>query len=350
MERFLSFNIQIRNMHVQVPYLNKEISLEKYLFSVLESHMEKTPYWKRNLNQKIIEDTVIDNLDETLYNLSKLEVDQNLLSTKWLDFKPINLKYSRTSFSSGTTGPQKNCKWSMSYINDLAKYLHYHLSLQGIQIQSAILQGPTSVYKDVNERLVDLFGGDPYFVGLRVEGIKPIMEDAARKGPQELIRVVKEYFAPEIEKTKIILKNDDNVNFMRSAWMMLASFEKFFGNKRNIDTVMVSGLGYSPQNHEMLLQKFKNVIPSYGYFAFGDALGKYSNGNIDYYPPFPHAIFGVIKEDGEIAKYGEEGNPLFVIARPDLFLVLKESNEFVRRARPVDEFNWDGIRNPYRKI
>ncbi|MGC8812590.1 MAG: hypothetical protein ACP5O8_03350 [Candidatus Aenigmatarchaeota archaeon] len=97
-------------------------------------------------------------------------------------------------------------------------------------------------------------------------------------------------------------------------------------------------------------QKFREVIPSYGYFAFGDALGLYKNGSLSYYPAFPYTIFSVAKENGEIAKYGEEGNPLFVIARKDLFLVLKENNEFARRAQPAEKFFWDGIRNPCRRI
>jgi hypothetical protein len=29
---------------------------------------------------------------------------------------------------------------------------------------------------------------------------------------------------------------------------------------------------------------------------------------------------------------------------------LKESNEFARRAPPTEKFEWDGIRNPYRRI
>jgi hypothetical protein len=206
------------------------------------------------------------------------------------------------------------------------------------------------VYKDINEGMINLLGRIPYFVGLRVEGIKPIMEKAMAKGLEEMIKVVKEYFAPEIEKTRRFLEHDEDINFMRSAWMMLAPFELFFGDKKNIETVMISGLGYNQQNHEMLKQKFKTVIPSYGYFAFGDALGKYENGNLSYYPAFPYTIFTVVKENGEIAKYGEEGNPLFVVARPDLLLVLKESNEFAIRALPTEKFLWDGIRNPYRRL
>jgi hypothetical protein len=161
------------------------------------------------------------------------------------------------------------------------------------------------VYKDINEGMINLLGGIPYFVGLRVEGIKPIMEKAMAKGLEEMIKVVKEYFAPEIEKTRRFLEHDENINFIRSAWMMLAPFELFFGDKRNVDIVMISGLGYNQQNHEMLKQKFKTVIPSYGYFAFGDALGRYENGNLSYYPAFPYTIFTVVKENREIAKYGE---------------------------------------------
>jgi hypothetical protein len=335
-------------MEHQIPWENRKIDLEAYLCDILEYHRLTTPYWQKRLTPKLIEETVTSNLEETLYNLSKLEVDQNLLRTDWLSFKPINLKNVKCSFSSGTTGPQKYCLWSEDYIRKQAEYDSYYLRDKGIK--NAIIQGPTSVYKDINEGMINLLGGIPYFVGLRVEGIKPLMEKAAAKGPEEMIKVIKEYFAPEIEKTRRFLEHDEDINFMRSAWMMLAPFELFFGDKRNVDTVMVSGLGYNQKNHEMLKQKFKTVIPSYGYFAFGDALGKYENGNLSYYPAFPYTIFTVVKENGEIAKYGEEGNPLFVVARLDLLLVLKESNEFAGRAPPTEKFEWDGIRNPYRRI
>jgi len=331
-----------------VPWENRKIDLEAYLCDMLEYHRLNTPYWQKRLTPKLVEETVTSNLEETLYNLSKLEVDQNLLRTDWLSFKPRDLKNVKCSFSSGTTGPQKYCLWSEDYVRKQAEYSSYYLRDKGIK--NAIIQGPTSVYKDINEGMINLLGGIPYFVGLRVEGIKPLMEKAMAKGPEEMIKVVKEYFAPEIEKTRRFLEHDEDINFMRSAWMMLAPFELFFGDKRNIDTVMISGLGYNQQNHEMLKQKFKTVIPSYGYFAFGDALGKYENGNLSYYPAFPYTIFTVVKENGEIAKYGEEGNPLFVVARPDLLLVLKESNEFARRVPPTEKFEWDGIRNPYRRI
>ncbi|MEM2293107.1 MAG: hypothetical protein QXX41_07500 [Nitrososphaerota archaeon] len=266
-----------------------------------------------------------------------------------MDFKPKGLTKAKCSFSSGTTGPQKYCIWSEDYIKRLANYISHYVGKQ-VKIKHAIIQGPNNVYKDFNELAINILGGLPYFVGLRVEGTKPLLEKAVEKGPQEIIRVFKEYFGPEIEKTKRFLEYDANINFMRSAWMMLAFFEQFFGHKRNVDTVMVSGLGYAPSNHQLLQQKFKTVIPSYGYFAFGDALGKYTNGNLDYHPAFPYAIFTVINEKGEIVKYGEEGNPLFVIARPDLFLVLKESNEYAIRTQPKEEFPWDGIRNPRRNV
>ena len=337
-------------MEVFIPYENRKINVETYLLDVLQFHLESTPYWQRNLTKRKIDELVSSDFKETVYNLSRLEVDQDLLRTRWQEFRPRNLKNTRLSFSSGTTGPQKYCLWSEDYIEKQANYLAYYLSKRGIKLKNAIIQGPTSIYKEVNEKLVNKLGGDPYFVGLRVEGLKPIIEDAAKKGEKELIKVLKEYFAIEIQKTKRLLEYDQDINFMRSAWMMLAFFEEFYGDKQNIKIVMTSGLGYSPQNHETLKQKFERVIASYGYFAFGDALGKYVNGNLDYYPAFPYAIFTVIKEDGEIAKYGEEGHPLFIIARKDLLLILKENNETAKRVGPTEEFPWDGIRNPKRKI
>ena len=219
-----------------------------------------------------------------------------------------------------------------------------------MKINNAIIQGPASVYKDVNEGVVNKFGGVPYFLPIPVGSIrKQELEYALKAGKEETIKLMKKYFGNVIENTRRFLERDKKINFMRSASVFLAYFEDLFGD-RKLDGVMVSGLGYSPQQHEFLKTKFKNVFPSYGYFAFGDALGKYTNGNLDYYPAFPYAMFTVIREDGELAKYGEEGNPLFVIARPDLFLVLREANEYVVRTPPTDEFKWDGIRNPYRKI
>jgi len=335
-------------MKFHVPYERKKVDVEEYLLGVLKFHSMETPYWRGRLTPKLVEELVSSSFEETVYNLSRLVVDQNLLRTGWMDFKPRGLADAKCSFSSGTTGPQKYCLWSMDYVEKQAKYLHYYLARMGVKIRNAVIQGPTSVYKDVNERVVQLFSGTPYFVGLRVEGLKPVIEDAARKGPAEMIRVVAEYFAPEIEKTRRFLEFDGEINFMRSAWMMLAPFEQFFGEKRNIEAVMTSGLGYTAQNHELLKQKFKTVIPSYGYFAFGDALGKYANGNLDYYPAFPYTIFEVVKPNGEPAKYGEKGNPLFIIARKDLFLVLKEENEKAEKAPPTDEHPWNGIRNPQR--
>ncbi|MGB9693878.1 MAG: hypothetical protein ACPLYF_03450 [Fervidobacterium sp.] len=337
-------------MKTFVPYENKEIDIETYLYNILEHHSRNTPYWQKKLTPKMIEEIVSSSMEETIYNLSKLEVDQSSLRTDWMSFKPKNLKNAKCSFSSGTTGPQKYCIWSEGYIEKQAKYLSHYISKRGIKIKNAVIQGPTSVYKDVNERFINKIGGTPYFVGLRVEGLKPIIEKAAAKGQEEVIKVVKEYFEPEIEKTRRFLEHDKEINFMRSAWMMLAPFEIFFGDKRNIETVMVSGLGFTQQHHQMLKQKFENVIPSYGYFAFGDALGRENNGNLDYYPAYPYAIFTTVKNDGEIAKYGEEAHPLFIIARKDLLLVLKEEKEFTKRTPPSEEFPWDGIRNPYRTV
>ncbi len=336
-------------MQFYIPYEDRKIDFEAYLLEVLNFHFRETPYWRRRLSPHVIDEVICNNLDETLHNLSEFEVDQNLLRTGWMNFKPKGLSGVKCSFSSGTTGPQKYCLWSEDYIQKQAEYLHYYFGKIGFRMGNAVIHGPSSVYKDVNERFVQLSGGTPYFVGLRVEGLKPIIENAACKGTEELIRVVNEYFAPEIEKTRRFLENDEEINFIRSAWMMLASFETFFGEKRNIKAVMTSGLGYTPQNHKLLTQKFKHVIPSYGYFAFGDALGIYINGNLDYYPAFPYAIFTVIKEDGEIAKHGEKGNPLFIIARKDLFLVLKENNETAEKTQPTDNYPWNGIRNPQRK-
>jgi hypothetical protein len=335
-------------MKVSIPYENRDIDVGDYLSGILEYHARNTPYWSSRLTKAKIDDLISSDFSETVQRLLCLEVPQEILRTNWLDFKPRPLTNVTCSFSSGTTGPQKYCVWSKDYCTQHSLYPKYYLSQRGIKIRNAVIQGPASVYKDVNEKLVNRFGGVPYFVGLRVEGIKPVLDGAAKKGPDEIIRVIREYFDIEIEKTRRFLDHDSNINCMRSAWMLLAAFEIFFGDKRNIDTAIVSGFGYTPQNHEMLKAKFKNIVHSYGYFAFGDALGVEKDGNLDYYPSFPYAMATVVKDNGEIAAYGEQGHPVFIVARRDLFLVLKEDNEWAVRVAPTKGFNWDGIRNPYR--
>ena len=335
---------------ISVPYENRIADPAEHLSDILEYHRKNTPYWSEKLRNTKIDNLISSDIDTTLQALSSLEVPQHRLRTDWTDFKPRRLVNARCSFSSGTTGPQKYCLWSQDYCTRHPLYHKHYLSQRGIKIRNAVLHGPSSVYKDINERLVNSFGGTPYFVGLRVEGVKPVLDSAAKKGPDEIIRVVKEYFEIEIEKTRRFLDHDTNINCMRSAWMLLAPFEVFFGDKRNIDTVIVSGLGYTPQNHQMLKSKFKNVVHSYGYFAFGDALGVEKDGNLDYYPSFPYAIAAVVKENGELAAYGEQGHPVFIVARRDLFLVLKEDKEWATRVPPTQGFNWDGIRNPYRPV
>jgi len=333
-----------------IPYENTNIDIHDYLTQTIEHHQKATPYWQQRLTRGSRTNIAGSNVEEMLSNLVRLEVDQTVLRSNWLGFKPVATENMTCSFSSGTTGPQKYCLWAEHYIQTMANYLHYYISKRHISVGNAIIQGPSSVFKPVNERMVNKFHGIPYFVGLRVEGIKPVLDDALKKGQAEIVRVIKDYFAPEIEKTDTFLRNDPSITFMRSAWMMLAPFEIFFGDKRNIDTVMVSGLGYTPDNHQMLKGKFKNVIHSYGYFAFGDALGVEKDGNLDYYPSFPYAIATVVKDNGEIADYGQQGHPVFIIARRDLFLVLKEDKEWAVRVPPTEGFNWDGIRNPYRSV
>lgn len=335
---------------VFIPYENRNIEPGEYLAGILEYHAKNTPYWSARLTKAKIHSLISADLDATVQALTTLKVPQDVLRTNWIDFKPRRLSNVKCSFSSGTTGPQKYCAWSEDYCKQHSLYHKYYLSERGIRIRNAVIQGPSSVYKDINEKLVNRFGGIPYFVGLRVEGIKPVLDNAAQKGPGEILKVVRDYFEIEIEKTRRFLDYDSNINCMRSAWMMLAPFEILFGDKRNIDTVIVSGLGYTPQNHETLKNKFKNVIHSYGYFAFGDALGIEKDGNLDYYPSFPYAMATVVKENGEMAAYGEQGHPVFIVARRDLFLVLKEDKEWAIRVPPARDFGWDGIRNPYRSV
>ena len=82
-------------MEFYVPYEGRKVDVEDYLLSVLKLHIAETPYWRVKLSPKLIEELVSCSFEETVYNLSRLVVDQNLLRTRWMDFKPKSLKNAK---------------------------------------------------------------------------------------------------------------------------------------------------------------------------------------------------------------------------------------------------------------
>lgn len=337
-------------MKIKVDYIEKEIDLEKYLYSTINFHLNNTPFWKKQRERIKLDEIITERLEDLIPNLlSELYVEQDYLRNRWIEFLPKSAKNLRISQSSGTTGKRKFCFWSNNYIEILTDYLSFYLDKiynlpHGI---NAIIHGPYGVYQSVNQRLINKRGGIPYAISIETYGMKKVLESVPS---QQLTSFLKEYFEPLIEDTKRFLEADENIKLIRSAWMFLKDFEEFFGKKFGIECVMTSGLNYSPQLHEFLSSQWKKVIPSYGYFAFGDALGIYENKELKYYPPFPFCIFSVVNGKNEVVKYGEVGNPVFIIARDDSFLVLKENDEFAKRVQPNKYFNWDGISNPRREI
>lgn len=342
-------------MKVKVDYFSKEIDLEDYLYSLLEFHSKHTPYWKRKFEDKKIKpkDIIDRNFNSIISNLlNYLEVDQEDLRNRWLDFLPQSedVKNLRISQSSGTTGKRKFCYWSSEYINTLVDYLDFYLDkiYRVPRKVNAIIHGPYGVFQSVNQRLINKRGGIPYAISIETSGLKPIFESVS---PEKLKGVVYQYFKPLIEDTKRYLECDKNIQFLRSGWMFLYLFDELFENRENnIKYVMTSGMNYSLQQHQLLSSKWKIVIPSYGYFAFGDALGIFENGELSYYPPFPYALFSVVNEENEVVKYGEIGNPAFIIARKECFLVIKEKDEIAKKAIENQYFKWEGISNPRREF
>lgn len=334
--------------------MQKRSDLEKYLYLTLDFNIKNIPFWQKRFEEKKIKikDLIEGDLNSTISNLlNELEVNQDELRYNWQAFIPKEMKNLRVSQSSGTTGKRKFCFWSEEYINILVDYLDYYLDkiYKLPHNINAIIHGPYGVYQSVNQRLINKRGGIPYAISIETAGLKPKFESLS---PDKLKNVMAEYFKPLIDDTRRYLQGDKNIKFIRSAWMFLFYFDDLFGKKENynLEYVMTSGLNYSPIQHKILISKWKNVIPSYGYFAFGDGLGIFRNGKLSYYPPFPYTIFSVVDENNEVVKYGESGNPVFIVARKECFLVLKERNEIAERASPNEYFNWDGISNPRREL
>ena len=207
----------------------------------------------------------------------------------------------------------------------------------------ALAHGPYGWYQEETSELVWSYGGLLYIICMETDGIKRTLE---KEGWESLL---KGRLAPLVKHTQKVIEKD-NINTVRTVPQFLQLFSR---KTKNLETIFTGGVEVTPRIiKEMEEFTNANVIPFYGYYAVGDAVGIVKKNKIIYYPNHPFTmVFPVIQKDGkfEVVDYGGRGRMAMIIARPEL-LIMKVEDETVTRSPPTKPFKWDGYGNPIRKV
>lgn len=341
----------------KVPYLDREISFDDHLENIVSLHTGNrgAPLWKKKFKEKNLKPRDICDLEDLLSHLGP--VDPQILVDQPLLLKPEYLKRPLQANSSGTDDKKKTVFLSDKTVNVIIKYSDYvlsHVYNLGKNV-NWLIQGPYGIFERTMIDLVRSRGGTPYFCGLETRGQKKIAEEFGRTRDMQMF---KQHFAPVIEYSQQALGFDKNIKVLRTASPFALFFDELFGDiyRKGMEALVISGMNFSPQIFDNLKTMWKKVIPSYGYFASGDAyhIPIANDNDLNYYPNWPFVVFEVTDEDNKFVKYLEEGHTTIFVLRDDLLLISKE-REFATKIPPTRwdnsyYFPWDGIRNPYRKL
>ncbi|AIF69945.1 hypothetical protein PAP_07780 [Palaeococcus pacificus DY20341] len=336
------------------PFDIAEKTTKDYLREIFEFHLRNTPYWhamkeSKEINLDEIFTGSFENVIENIFN-SQLFINDNDLRTNWLSFLPNNYKGELRFYqSSGTTGQRSFAHWDYNYVHFLVSYLRKALdkiyALDKVYDEEhrmrALAHGPYGWYQDEMSRLVWSYQGLLYFIGMETDGLKKELKE---KGLEAVLRKLD----PLMRYTQRVLEKD-KINTIRTAPPLLNLFESV---REEVETLMISGVGITPESFEMIQSTFENakVIPFYGHFAFGDVVGIYKNKELRYYPNYPFTIIFPLTSEGgtyRLARPGESGKTGLIIARPEI-LVVKVENEQIKRVSATYPFKWDGFANPSR--
>jgi hypothetical protein len=325
--------------------LGKTKNFKEFAYEIVDFHTKATPFWQRK--RKDLDSLFEGKTEEVIENLfNEFLTDENILRENWLEFLPKNYKGNLRFYqSSGTTGKRKFTHWDGRYISLLTNYLKTNLDeIYQPKIKRALVQGPYGWYQEEMSKLIWSYGAYLYFVGIETEGLKVLLEKEGFEG-------IKEMFKPLLNYTQRVLEKDKEVNTVRTAPQILPFFLPY---KTQIENIIVSGTEVNSENLNKIKEDFSSakVIPFYGHFLFGDAIGIVEGKNIHYYPNFPYTIIEPLKiEEGrlKIVNYGEEGKLGIIILRPELFFVTVEE-EKITRSNSRGSFSFDGFSNPKRKL
>lgn len=336
------------------PLKISEEQTKEHLMKIFEYHFENTPYWNRFKGQIDLDEIFNGNLKTVFENIfnARLSIDENYLRENWLDFFPKNYKGKvRFYQSSGTTRERSIIHWDYEYMKFLVRFLRTAINeIYGLDKiynekhqMRALAHGPYGWYQEETSELVWSYGGVLYLIGMETDGIKRVLEKEGWEG------LLKDRLASLVRYTQKVIEKD-NINTVRT----IPQFLQLFSRKiEKIETIFTGGVGVTPQTIKEI-EEFTNanVIPFYGYYAFGDAVGIVKKDNITYYPNYPFTIIlPLTQKDGkfEVVDYGEAGKMAMIIARPEL-LIVKIEDETIIRSPPTKPFKWDGYGNPIRRV
>ena len=233
-----------------IPYLNREININEWLASVIETHFDPkngTPYWlKQKEKLKFDPKKDITSIDDLVH----LPIaDQAALRAQPIGhFMPK--RFPKNEFdigeSSGTTGPKKRIPWHSDVTADVIKFYDFNLDLWGVPKGiNYLAMGPAGLYEKHIQTVVKGRDGLCFFIGIEPKGLKDAIAGVPRKFWK--IPYLVKYLKPMNEEFNQIMKQQE-IGVIISAPQMLKKYPEQIDVSK-LEAVLWGGIGLTPADY-----------------------------------------------------------------------------------------------------
>lgn len=197
------------------------------------------------------------------------------------------------------------------------------------------------------EHLAQSRGGICFLVDLDPRWVNKLVRD-------ERHRELERYKTHVIDQALTILRAHEIRCLFTTPKLLEALCAKIDLKKAGIAGIFCGGTEMNAQFHRFAREELVpgvDFAPTYGNTLMGLACCKpfdpVDNYAITYYPPSPRAVFELVQPDNidEPVDYDETGRVLLTTLTKEFFMPRFQERDEGERAKPVDAYPWDGVRN-----
>ncbi len=198
------------------------------------------------------------------------------------------------------------------------------------------------------EFLAQIRGGICFFVDMDPRWVTELI----RQGRH---REVQDYSAHIIDQGLKLLRSHDSIHCLFTTPRLLEALgQKIDLNKAGIRGIFCGGTEMDAQFNRFAREELVpgiEFVPTYGNTLMGLAHPKpfdqSDNFDVTYYPPQPRAVIELVdpNETDRVVDYGETGRVMLTTLTHEFFMPRFLERDEGERARPVEPYPWDGVRN-----
>jgi len=322
------------------------VDLDEHVQNVVDIHARETPFWleyqQRNNFDLIGEIECFDDLRKLPYF-----TDEDLRAVPPESLVPSSFPPGKMvlSVSSGTTGEPKKVYWSRDVVDTMVRYAHCALKEDDFPYGGLwACTGPRNeMFRYFLKGLCGTFMGEMEYVEVDAAAIKR----AFGSGDPALMKA---FFDDVLGRVGKLAENGMSV-YEDIAPLMAEAADRLPENKRNgVRGLLLGGVATTLDKIDFFRSRFPNAKVGGWYGDFMNGTGmmrKVDESGLAYQPFFPYAVWEVRDLDDfeRSAAYGGRGEVLSHRLGMDLFLPNRRVGDEAERARPVEPFQWDGVKN-----